>query len=355
MLITGASGFIGRHLAVAFHKKGYPVTVQARASSDLTGLAELPDLRIIYGTLEDPRWLSSLEKIDIVLHLALPWSTLNAQTDESFLQTLLVHRPFHLVYFSSVCAAGLNYCRQPIQETDTEKFPPRFLPHDFYGIYKWKVEEIVKQYARRHELNATLLRPTVVYGPGDRKGPLSLFRAIRNDNLMLWHKGENRISFCAIENLVKTTLFLVEHPLLGVRTYHVADPEQMTLKEFCALAAEAMGETLRYRQGSTVFMKPAASLARMTNRLGWTRSFADQYGWAQNIVPDITRLFQDYPNLHFTPTRIALKQAVQYCLSAGDLERSERFTFGFQTFTKGLGVLGGIVRSRCKRFIGRFL
>ena len=152
------------------------------------------------------------------------------------------------------------------------------------------------------------------------KSPLPLFRAIRNRNLVLWRGGQNRISFCAIENLVKTTLSIVSHPPPGRRLYHVADPEQMSLREFCGLAADAMGEPLTYREGSTTFVKQVASCVRVTNRIGWTRSFADQYGWSRNTIADTTRLLNDYPDLTFTPTRAALTETVKDCLKTGLLE-----------------------------------
>jgi len=321
ILITGASGFIGKYLARAFHRRGYSVIAQVRPSSNIEGLTDLPRLRIVYGALENPSWLSSIdEKIDTVLHLALP-NRLNPQTDEGFLRELFGQCPFHLVYFSSICAAGLDFCPQPISETLTETCPPRFLPYDFYGIYKWEVEELVKRCAEKHNFSATLLRPAVVYGPRMHgKSPLPLFRAIRNRNLVLWRGGQNRISFCAIENLVKTTLSIVSHPPPGRRLYHVADPEQMSLREFCGLAADAMGEPLTYREGSTTFVKQVASCVRVTNRIGWTRSFADQYGWSRNTIADTTRLLNDYPDLTFTPTRAALTETVKDCLKTGLLE-----------------------------------
>ena len=94
----------------------------------------------------------------------------------------------------------------------------------------------------------------------------------------------------------------------------------MSLGEFCGLAADAMGEPLVYREGSTTFVRQMGFCARVTNRLGWTRSFADQYGWSRNIVTGTTRLLNDYPDLKFTPTRTALIQAMRDCLQKGLLE-----------------------------------
>jgi len=320
ILITGASGFIGKHLALGLSQKGFRVVAQVRPSSNVYPLSDRQNVQTVYGVMEDPTWLHEVpEKIDIVCHLAICWNDLNAGHDQNFFRALCKRTPFHMIYFSSICAAGLDHAPRPLKESQK----PRFCRNDCYGRYKWNVEAMVQTHVDRGDFSATILRPTVVYGPGDRTNVAPLFQAIRRRNLVLWDDGRNTVRLCAVQNLLEVVSAVIGKPGSGIQLYHVGDREQMSLRQFCSSLAAAMGQPLSYRDRPLPWGRSMGFISYVMNRLGWTRSFADHFTydkWARNLDVDVSRLLKDYPNLEFVGTEEALRSVVKHYFKTGFLE-----------------------------------
>jgi nucleoside-diphosphate-sugar epimerase len=314
--VTGATGFIGRHLVPSLASRG-DVVALIRPGAEIPASFSNPNMALVFGSVAQLDWLPGVAgPFDAVFHLAVNWEHLDPTIDEDLIKAFIEKGMKRLVHFSSICAAGVDLSPQPVCE-DGE---PRFLERDFYGRYKWKAEVRIRDLAAVAGLPTTILRPTIVYGPADRTNLFPLFEPVYTGHLCLWGNGQNRIRFCYVDNLVRVAIAAAESPASGVNTYNVGDPECPTLAETCGEIARALGVSLRY-QNCTQTAGRAAGFARfVTNRLNLSDSFATHFNhakWARSMEADISRLLRDYPRLPFTPLSEALSATMHACHADG--------------------------------------
>ncbi|MEE8452559.1 MAG: NAD-dependent epimerase/dehydratase family protein [Thermoguttaceae bacterium] len=178
VLITGASGFIGSHLAEALVARGDDVTCLVRRSSRVERLDPL-DVRFACGDVTDPQSLSAaVGNVETVYHAAGCTCAIHAEQYDrvNHLGTRNVVEacaarttPPVLVVVSSLAAAGPAVDGQPRTESD----PPRQVSH--YGRSKRAAELAAEQFADR--VPVTVVRPPIVLGEADRLG-LPMFAMI---------------------------------------------------------------------------------------------------------------------------------------------------------------------------------
>lgn len=315
--VTGATGFIGKHLCKALTSDGHEVSALVRPGSNLKGIMGQPNLSFVYGSLEDLTWTKQIKtSFDVLFHLAINWNRLDAKEDLTLIDSFVAKGLRHLIYFSSICAAGLDLSPQPL----TEDNEPKFLNRDFYGKYKWNVEQKILCHSNKKGYDAIIIRPTIVYGPGDSSNLYPLFNAIRNRNLALWNDGLNRIRFCYIGNLIESIIKIVQSSRKGVYTYHVGDSECLTLAQMCEQIAVAFGMRLTYRNHANLLGRPFGFMRFVTNRFQLTNSFATHFNydkWHRSIEADITRLYIDFPDLKLIPVINALDITTKFYFAEG--------------------------------------
>jgi len=176
------------------------------------------------------------------------------------------------------------------------------------------VEQYIHKSAANGLYDAAIIRPTIVYGPGDKSNMFPLFESIRKRNLALWDNGENSIRFCYIGNLMAVIRKLTRSPVKGIQTYHVGDPESLTLLQVCEEIAKALGMSFRYKNYDKKFGMFSGFLHFVTNRFQLTDSFATHFNfgkWSRSMEVDISKLLGDFNDLTFTPLSDALNITVR--------------------------------------------
>lgn len=177
-LVTGASGFIGIHLAAKLAARGDQVSCLVRKTSKVKPLESL-GARLVQGDVTDPETLpAAVAGQDVVYHLA---GRTMALSDRDFFEVNrrgVVHvakacagcqSPPVMVYVSSLAAAGPVIDGRPRVESD----PPTPVSH--YGRSKRSGEHAAESFAERVPI--TVVRPPIVLGEGDEKS-VPLFRSV---------------------------------------------------------------------------------------------------------------------------------------------------------------------------------
>jgi len=240
ILVTGASGFIGRALVTALAKQGYAVRAAARDPARIVAVSdvervEIPDL---VGSLD---WSPLLAGVTHVVHLAgiahapgtLPddvYTQINAEAVGTLAQQAK-GRVERVVLMSSVRAqAGLS-ADAPITEADAPQ------PTDTYGRTKLEAERLLAESG----VGYTVLRPAVVYGKGV-KGNIASLATIAKTPMPLPFGGlDNKRSLLAIENLISAVTHVLEAPDAAGKTYLVADAAPIRVADLVGAMREGLG------------------------------------------------------------------------------------------------------------------
>lgn len=200
-LITGATGFIGSHLAGALINKGFEVACLVRNPSNLKFIEGM-NVSIIKGDCTDRESLSdAVRGIDYVFHLAgltkacseEDYFNSNVKGTENIVQAVIEKNQGikRFVYMSSLAAAGPSYDGRPIKE-DSEP-----IPVSVYGRTKLEGEKIVL--SNKNIIPVTVIRPPAVYGPRDRD-LLIFFKMVKSGLIPYW--GKCYYSFIYVEDLI---------------------------------------------------------------------------------------------------------------------------------------------------------
>ncbi len=265
-LVTGATGFVGSHLAERLLAEGLDVVCLTRPTSDTVWIRDLP-VEIRPVGLDDPDALTAaVEGTDYVFHVAgltrarraEDYLAVNAEATRRLLDaTIRVGGVGRFVYVSSLAAAGPTPGPEPLTETDE----PR--PLAGYGASKLAGEREVLAVADR--LAATIVRPPAVYGPRDRNF-LSLFRlAQRWRRVPVVGKVTNQLSFVHVTDLVEGTWLAASSPAGAGQTYYLGSGTH-TMRDVVDAIAGALGVRPRT-------LRIPALLARLAGEFGelkWT-------------------------------------------------------------------------------------
>jgi len=182
IVVTGATGFIGSHVAARLARAGHAVVATGRDPAKVPALGALPGVSLARLDLGDPSsWGAPLAGADVLVHVALGWGDtgpemLAADTAASvgLLEAARRAGVRRVVYTSSTAANGEM---EPVNAEDRQ---PR--PTDLYGATKAATEVFARAYARQQELPVHVVRPGYIFGEpvvaGARSQPDRRFRTI---------------------------------------------------------------------------------------------------------------------------------------------------------------------------------
>jgi UDP-glucose 4-epimerase len=244
VLITGASGFIGRALTRALADAGYTVRAAARDLAAVpTGASiepvTLPDLS------QPVDWRPLIAGVDAVVHLAgiahvsqeIPDEaydrTNRVATKELALACSLAPNIRRLVFLSSIRAQTGPAADHTLTETDTPQ------PTDAYGRSKLAAEAFVRGYGTPF----TILRPVVVYGAEARANMAQLIRIASLPFPLPFGAFGNRRSLLSLDNMISAIRFVLETPSTAGETYIVSDPSALSLAQMIATIRRAKGRS----------------------------------------------------------------------------------------------------------------
>lgn len=266
VLVTGASGFVGRALVAALHSAGIAVTAALRAPRDaVDGVRD-----VVVGEIDtDTNWREALAGADVVVHLAARVHQKRDTSSEPLRQFRAVNRDAtaslaeqaatagiaRLVFVSSVKVHGdATLPGKPYTETDVPS------PVDPYGVSKLEGEDAVRRVTSRASMDHVIIRPPLVYGPGVRANFLSMTRWLaRGVPLPLGAIVDNRRSLVALDNLVSFIAGVLTHPLASNETYLVSDGDDVSTTELLRRTARALGVAPRLLHVSPRILLAGAS------------------------------------------------------------------------------------------------
>jgi len=239
VLVTGATGFLGRRIVEVLFGHGWQVRALVRTPSKIGSLAHL-GAEIASGDLTNPASLkSAVSGIDYVVHAAADTSNTEEGARKvtiggtrNILELCALHPVKKLVYVSSCSVYGVAD-REENQILDEDAPLERF--SERRGIYSWaklEAEKIVLNYMDQEKVRAVCLRPGTIYGPGGENFSPMLGFNFKNKVFVIIHKNGFILPLVYIDNLVIAVIAsLVQEKSIG-QVYNVVDPQRVGKKEY---------------------------------------------------------------------------------------------------------------------------
>ena len=140
-----------------------------------------------------------------------------------------------IVFTSSVAVYGLN------KEEPGEEHPED--PFNHYGKSKWIAEGLLRDWQRRDPSNRSLsiVRPTVIFGEGNRGNVYNLLRQIASGNFIMIGGGNNRKSMAYVGNVAAFISYLIQHDRPGYRVFNYIDKPDLNMNQLVSLVCRFLG------------------------------------------------------------------------------------------------------------------
>jgi nucleoside-diphosphate-sugar epimerase len=247
VLVTGATGFTGGHLARALARGGREVRALVRPRSRRRfDESDLPAAGVtaIEGDLAASDSLArACEGVEVVYHIAATYReagqpdaayrAINVDGTRRLLEAARAAGVRRVVHCSTGGVHG--HVAHPPANEDAP-----FNPGDIYQESKLEAEQFARAFGTRHGLDVVVARPIGIHGPGDTRF-LKMFRGLARGRFPMLGPGTVYYHLTYIDDLVEGFRLCGEAPAASGRTYLLAGERYTTLNELVALVAEELG------------------------------------------------------------------------------------------------------------------
>lgn len=303
VLVTGASGFVGRALCDRLRAGHYRVVPAVRRDTGVPGAVAIGDI----SAMTD--WGVALAGCDAVVHLAgcapVPgregtdrpesYREINTEAALNLARQAAAAGVRRFVYLSTIKVNGEGR-NAPYRETDDPA------PENAYALSKWEAERGLREIGETTRMEIVILRPPLVYGPGVKANFRQLMDAVRKGRWLPLGAIENCRSLLYVGNLVDAIRVCVEHPQAAGRTFLLDDGHPVSTPELVRRLARAMGRPVRMIAVPVVLLRlvgallgKRASVARLTGSLfvegslirsllGWQPPYSMDDGLARTVA-----------------------------------------------------------------------
>jgi nucleoside-diphosphate-sugar epimerase len=285
VLVTGATGFVGRTLCQVLTEAGYVV----RAAVRKPGSGAFREQVVVGDIGSTTDWTEALRDVDAVVHAAARAHIMNAKPSDFDLyyetnargtarlaQAAASAGVQRFVYVSSIKVNGEERPVGAYRATDTPN------PRDPYGKSKWEGEQALL--AARGAMQVAIVRPPLVYGPGVRANFLRLMRWVDREYPLPLGLVDNRRSLVSVWNLCDLLRHLLDCPLVNDQAWLVSDGEDPSTPALIRKIAKAMGRRPRLLPVPVAMLRLAGMLTGKSAEVSRLRG---------SLAVDITPTRQD--------------------------------------------------------------
>jgi len=263
LAISGAAGFLGQHLVRAARARGDSVLPLVHARRPTSAADELPLEEFLTGGA-DP-------KLDAFIHAAAVRHRYGVGLDvyrEANVELVArAARALHGRGARFVLVSSVGVYGWPSELPVSEKHA--FAPRTTYSETKVLAEERLRAIGDELGVDFTIVRPSIVYGPGDTNGMLDkMARMIAARRYAVVGRGRNVLHHVFVDDVVDGILLAARHPAASGGDFILAGPETTTLHALSEHVARAVGTRLPPVSVPLLAARGAASGIELATRLG---------------------------------------------------------------------------------------
>ncbi|HEY5678328.1 MAG TPA: NAD(P)-dependent oxidoreductase [Myxococcales bacterium] len=230
VLVTGANGFLGRHVVSALLARGHRVRAMVRPAARIAELRWPAEVEVVRADLRSTRELASFfDGVEVLVHLAASVSggedaqfAATVTGTERLLSAMARTQCRRLVLASSFSVYDWSNIHGTLDESSPLEAAPDLYERDGYSIAKSWQEKITRRFAKEHGWDLTVLRPGFIWGT-DHAYVAALGQKVGKVHLVF---GPTLlVPFTHVENCADLFALAVEHPAARGETFNVVDNE----------------------------------------------------------------------------------------------------------------------------------
>jgi nucleoside-diphosphate-sugar epimerase len=246
MLVTGATGFSGGHLARRLLELGYQTAILARKTSNSSVLEDFKKrgAEIVWGDVRDrDAVFKACESRDIVFHLAAlyreakhpdsAYFDVNLEGTRNVLDGAIAAKVKRVVHTSTTGVHG-GIKDPPADESEG------YRPGDVYQRSKCEAEKLALEYFRGGKIDGVVIRPAMIFGEGDARF-LKLYKGIHHRRFPIIGSGKVWTHWIYIADLVDAFMLAADRPNASGQIYLIAGRRPLYLSEAVETIARVAG------------------------------------------------------------------------------------------------------------------
>lgn len=306
-LVTGATGFIGRALSLELVRRGCDTRCAVRNQARTM---ELPGQVVEVGDIDrETSWEAALDGVSTVIHLGARVHVMRETAEDSLAAFRKVNVEGtkrlarvaadkgvqRLVYVSSIGVIGNCTEDEPFTEASIE------VPRSPYTVSKQEAEQALREIAGQTGMDIVILRPPLVYGPGNPGNFLRLLKLVQRGIPLPLGSVVNRRSMIYLGNLVDALIVCAQHSGAAGMTYLVSDGGDISTPQLICDISRLMNKPVRLWQVPPALLRLAGRVAgkssavqgltgslvidstKIHHELRWSPPFSMEQGMAETV------------------------------------------------------------------------
>ena len=290
VLVTGGSGFIGSHVVDKLRDKGVKVRVYDGIMPTCRD-----DIEYYQGSILDRNTLGfAMNGIDAVMHLAaiadvedvfsepLKTEAINVRGTANVLEAARNSKVRKVIYGST------TWVYSEAESNNVDETTPLHAPSHFYTATKLAGEYYCQSYSKLYDLDVTILRYGIPYGPRARDGaviPIFVKKALNGEPLTIAGDGSQFRKFVYVEDLAEGNI-LAFQSIARNKIYNLDGKERITIKRIAETIQKIVGDVkIEYVQGRPEDFSGKEISSELAEReLGWNPKVNFEEGIRRYIV-----------------------------------------------------------------------
>ncbi|HVJ81948.1 MAG TPA: NAD-dependent epimerase/dehydratase family protein [Planctomycetia bacterium] len=244
ILVTGASGFVGGHIAERLIAEGHKVRTVVRPLSEIDLLKQW-GVELVTGDLTDDHVVRrACADVDVVVHAAAKvgdWGPLAdyRKLNVTGLQQMMDALPPDIERFILISSLGVYPARDHYDTNEMCPLPEKHI--DGYTQSKAEADKLALKLARERKIPLTILRPGFVYGPRDRTILPRIMTNLKRGVVTYFGSAQKKLNQVYVGSIAEAVSLALAKPQSIGQTYNIRDPEGVTKEKFFGTVAELTG------------------------------------------------------------------------------------------------------------------